>query len=103
MDKGGIMFRYSLRKRKLISSVAIVLGLSLCTAAQASYKNNLNQNKSPYYNTYADNDLKRGTEESKIKEKLPREFSQDTYATAADDQLNKKIRDKVSRGWLWNS
>jgi osmotically-inducible protein OsmY len=32
-----------------------------------------------------------------------KQFSQDTYATSADDQLNKKIRDHVSRGWLWNS
>ncbi|MCE5318928.1 MAG: BON domain-containing protein [Parachlamydia sp.] len=30
-------------------------------------------------------------------------YTQDTYATPADDQLNKKIRDKTSRGWLWNS
>lgn len=33
----------------------------------------------------------------------PREFAQDTYGTAADDQLNKKIRDTVSKGWLWDS
>lgn len=31
------------------------------------------------------------------------EFPQDTYATPADDQLNKKIRDHVSKGILWNS
>lgn len=30
-------------------------------------------------------------------------YTQDTFATSADDQLNKKIRDKTSRGWLWNS
>jgi osmotically-inducible protein OsmY len=30
-------------------------------------------------------------------------FPQDTAASPADDQLNKKIRDNVSRGWLWNS
>lgn len=30
-------------------------------------------------------------------------FSQDTFATPADEQLNKKIRDNVSIGWLWNS
>lgn len=30
-------------------------------------------------------------------------FPQDTYASPMDEQLNKKIRDKVSRGWLWNS
>lgn len=32
-----------------------------------------------------------------------KQFSQDKAATSADDQLNKKIRDNVSRGWLWNS
>lgn len=31
------------------------------------------------------------------------EFAQDTYATPADDQLNRKVRDHVSRGILWNS
>lgn len=31
------------------------------------------------------------------------EFTQDTYSLNTDDQLNKKIRDKVSRGWLWDS
>lgn len=31
------------------------------------------------------------------------EFTQDTYSSSTDDQLNKKIRDKVSRGWLWDS
>lgn len=31
-----------------------------------------------------------------------KDFSQDTFATSADEQLNKKIRDDVSRGWLWN-
>ncbi len=30
-------------------------------------------------------------------------FAQDSYYTSSDDQLNKKIRDKVSRGWLWDS
>lgn len=32
-----------------------------------------------------------------------KDFSQDTYSNSADEQLNKKIRDKVSRGWLWDS
>jgi len=32
-----------------------------------------------------------------------REFPKDMYRSSADDQLNQKIRDKVSRGWLWNS
>lgn len=30
-------------------------------------------------------------------------FPQDRYSTLADKQLNMKIRDKVSSGWLWNS
>lgn len=32
----------------------------------------------------------------------PTDFQLDQAATAADDQLNRKIRDQVSRGWLWN-
>jgi osmotically-inducible protein OsmY len=35
--------------------------------------------------------------------KQAKEFPHDTAASSADDQLNKKIRDNVSRGWLWNS
>lgn len=30
-------------------------------------------------------------------------FPQDSYATPIDDQLNKKIRDNVSKGWIWDS
>jgi len=30
-------------------------------------------------------------------------FPQDSYATTVDDQLNKKIRDNVSKGWIWDS
>jgi osmotically-inducible protein OsmY len=37
------------------------------------------------------------------KENQQRQFAQDSYASSADDQLNKKIRDNVSRGWLWNN
>lgn len=32
-----------------------------------------------------------------------KEFPQDAYATSADEQLNKKIRDQISKGWVWNS
>jgi osmotically-inducible protein OsmY len=32
-----------------------------------------------------------------------KQFPQDTYLVSADNQLNKKIRDNVSKGWLWNS
>ncbi len=32
-----------------------------------------------------------------------KEFAQDKGATSEDNQLNKKIRDQVSRGWLWDS
>ncbi len=39
----------------------------------------------------------------KGKDNRSHEFAQDTYLTSADEQLNNKIRDKVSRGWLWNS
>lgn len=30
-------------------------------------------------------------------------FPQDSYATPVDDQLNRKIRDNVSKGWIWDS
>lgn len=30
-------------------------------------------------------------------------YSQDTFATPSDQQLNKKIRDDVTDGWLWDS
>jgi osmotically-inducible protein OsmY len=42
-------------------------------------------------------------QEPDTKANISREFKQDTYATSEDDQLNKKIRDTTSRGWLWNS
>lgn len=32
-----------------------------------------------------------------------REFPQDSYATKTDEQLNHKIRDQISKGWLWDS
>jgi osmotically-inducible protein OsmY len=31
------------------------------------------------------------------------EFPQDSYKTPQDEQLNKKIREKVSEGWVWDS
>lgn len=40
---------------------------------------------------------------AKDKDKEHNQFPQDTAATPADEQLNKKIRDSVSRGVLWNS
>lgn len=33
----------------------------------------------------------------------PKDFPQDRSASPADDQLNQRIRDKISRGWLWNN
>lgn len=41
--------------------------------------------------------------EPKTKDSKQKEFPKDRYATSSDDQLNKKIRDNVSRGWLWDS
>ena len=41
--------------------------------------------------------------EPEAKANASRQFTQDTYASPADDQLNKKIRDNTSRGWLWDS
>lgn len=37
------------------------------------------------------------------KDKSSDKFAHDTFSTPADEQLNKKIRDNVSRGWLWDS
>jgi len=48
-------------------------------------------------------DSQLNVQESISKENQQRQFSQDTYGSNADDQLNKKIRDLTSRGWLWNS
>jgi len=42
-------------------------------------------------------------QEPASKEIQKRKFPQDTYSSNADDQLNKKIRDNVSTGWLWDS
>lgn len=48
--------------------------------------------------------------DSKVQVKEPsstdrqaQKFAQDTFTTSADDQLNKKIRDHVSKGILWDS
>ena len=35
--------------------------------------------------------------------KSDKEFTQDTFATSNDQQLNKTIRDKISSGWFYNS
>jgi osmotically-inducible protein OsmY len=42
-------------------------------------------------------------EDINSKDKEQKQYPQDIYATSADEQLNKKIRDNTSRGWLWNS
>lgn len=41
--------------------------------------------------------------EEPTKGKEARKYPQDTYGSSADDQLNKKIRDNVSNGWIWDS
>lgn len=46
--------------------------------------------------------------ESKIRVQDPstkkaKDYPQDTYSSASDQQLNKKIRDHVSNGWIWDS
>ena len=38
-----------------------------------------------------------------VSDKSDDKFAKDLFATPADEQLNKKIRDNVSRGWLWDS
>lgn len=40
-------------------------------------------------------------EEPNVKE--TRNFPKDSYGTSLDEQLNKKIRDNVNRGWFWDS
>lgn len=35
--------------------------------------------------------------------KQKNDFPQDRSANASDEQLNKRIRDRVSRGWFWNN
>lgn len=42
-------------------------------------------------------------EESHARGHEERQFLQDRAATSEDQQLNKKIRDNVSKGWLWDS
>ncbi len=37
------------------------------------------------------------------KDNEQKKMSQDRAASSADDQLNKKIRDNISGGWLWDS
>jgi len=37
------------------------------------------------------------------KKNQQKQFSQDTATSSSDNQLNNKIRDNVSRGWLWDS
>lgn len=34
---------------------------------------------------------------------VKKDYPQDTYSSPKDEQLNMKIRDNVSTGWLWNS
>lgn len=43
------------------------------------------------------------TVEQKDHSKVANKFPQDTFATSADEQLNKKIRENVSEGWVWDS
>lgn len=42
-------------------------------------------------------------QEMSTKANATNDFSKDIAANSADKQLNEKIRDKVSRGWLWDS
>lgn len=44
-----------------------------------------------------------GNKVTVVSDSKDRPFAQDTAATAADAQLNKRIRDKISKGWLWDS
>lgn len=38
-----------------------------------------------------------------VRDSESREFPQDSYLTPEDEQLNKKIRENISKGWLWDS
>ena len=41
--------------------------------------------------------------ESRTDKKMEHLFPQDQYATTEDEQLNKRIRNEISIGWLWDS
>lgn len=51
--------------------------------------------------TYSSNGYKNQT--YAYRDSQAADFPNDNFATASDEQLNKRIRDNVSRGWLWNN
>lgn len=72
-------------------------------ATQSFNQNRMNQLNSP-------NAINNGVQSSYFTteiiteaDKTVRDFPQDRGITPFDNQLNKKIRDKVSSGWVWNS
>lgn len=85
--------------------IALALGLSTFTVAQADC--NQDRNPNTYNNSYNENyrydNSSASNNEITMNEDRSSNFAQDTYKTSADDQLNNKIRDAVSRGWLWTS
>lgn len=53
--------------------------------------------------TYQSNGYKNQSYAYRDAQAQDQDFPQDNFATAADEQLNKKIRDNVSKGWFTNS
>ena len=79
--------------RKLLKPVSIAL---VTTALSLSFALSANQ-----HNNYASDPDTMKVEVSKTD--ASKDFSHDTFVTPADEQLNKVIREKVSRGYLWDS
>ncbi len=53
--------------------------------------------------TYSYNDSQTANDTTATSQSSPNDFPQDRGTTESDKQLNQKIRDKVSRGWVTNS
>lgn len=48
-------------------------------------------------------DNRSDSEKSNIAEKTNTKFAKDTFSSPSDQQLNRKIRDQISKGWIWDS
>lgn len=104
-----------LKKNIRLGYLTLALALSSVSVASAdSYSNdnrtsNMNDNRNSNMNdnrTSNMNDNRTSNmqmQDSDSREDRPSDFPQDRYKTSADEQLNKTIRDKVSKGWLWDS
>lgn len=68
------------------------------TPSNSQYSQGQYSESNPQYNQnqYSDSQYSQSN-------KSQRDFPMDKAASSSDEQLNRKIRDKVSKGWLWNS